>query len=129
MNPPQVHYADLVFNCHVLKKEKSKMGADLHSKERHQQRLQPPAVSLTWHAGKFKVHKLHQRYSLIFLFSISDFEKSLFIFGVFLPVIFLKGRIYQSILAKLNVFIPCTGTALLVAKIVQRNYTQSLLQS
>ena len=26
-----------------------------------QRRLELPAVTLTWHAGKYKVHKLHQR--------------------------------------------------------------------
>jgi len=106
------------------------MGADLHSKERHQQRPQPPAVSLTWHAGKFKVHKLHQRYSLIFFrFPFQTLKKAFLFLVSFCQSFFLKGCIYQSILAKLNVFIPCTGTALLVARIVQRNYTQCLLQS
>ena len=29
-----------------------------------QQRPEPPTVTLTWHACKYKVHKLHQRYIL-----------------------------------------------------------------
>ena len=29
-----------------------------------QQRPESPTVTLTWHACKYKVHKLHQRYSL-----------------------------------------------------------------
>ena len=32
-----------------------------------QQRLESPAVTLTWHACKYKVHKLHQRYPTVTL--------------------------------------------------------------
>ena len=33
-----------------------------------QQRPESPTVTLAWHACKYKVHKLHQRYILIFFF-------------------------------------------------------------
>ena len=39
-------------------------GVNLHSKDvtqAQQQRPQYPTVTLTWHASKYKVHKLHQR--------------------------------------------------------------------
>ena len=42
-------------------------GVNQHSKyvtQAQQQRPQPPTVTLTWHACKYKVHKLHQRYIL-----------------------------------------------------------------
>ena len=32
-----------------------------------QQRSKSPTVTLTWHACKYKVHKLHQRYILIYV--------------------------------------------------------------
>ena len=36
------------------------------SHEQQQQRLQSPTVTLTWHVSKYKLHKLHQRYSQMF---------------------------------------------------------------
>ena len=33
-----------------------------------QQRLESPTLTLTWHASKHKVHKLHERYILWFRF-------------------------------------------------------------
>ena len=48
-------------------------GVNLHSKvvtQVQQQRPEPPTVTLTWHACKYKVHKLHQRYILIGSYTI-----------------------------------------------------------
>ena len=42
-------------------------GIDQRSKDdtpAQQQRPESPTVTLTWHASKYKVHKLHQRYAL-----------------------------------------------------------------
>ena len=36
-----------------------------------QQRPQSPTVTLTWHVCKYKVHKLHQRYSRVLWISIT----------------------------------------------------------
>ena len=35
-----------------------------------QQRPESPTVTLTWHACKYKVHKLHQRYMLNFMYLV-----------------------------------------------------------
>ena len=43
------------------------MGVNLRAKsvtQVHQQRPELPTVTLTWHACKYKVHKLHQWYIL-----------------------------------------------------------------
>ena len=49
------------------KVESIRKGVNQRSKDvtqTQQQRPESPAVTLTWHAGKYKVHKLHQRYIL-----------------------------------------------------------------
>ena len=46
-----------------------------------QQRPESPTVTITWHVCKYKVHKLHQRYSLMFfsfLFVCCFFSQSNF---------------------------------------------------
>ena len=47
--------------------ESTHRGVNWRSKDvtqTQQQRPESPAVTLTWHACKYKVHKLHQRYFL-----------------------------------------------------------------
>ena len=44
--------------------ESTQKGVNLHPKDvtqTQQQRPESPTVTLTWHASKYKVHKLHQR--------------------------------------------------------------------
>ena len=51
------------------------MGVNQRSKQVtqvQQQRLQSPMVTLTWHACKYKVHKLHQRFVLV---KLSSFQR------------------------------------------------------
>ena len=59
-------------------KESTHKGVNYRSKyltQVQQQRPESPTVTLTWHACKYKVHKLHQRYflKLFFLFFFSFF--------------------------------------------------------
>ena len=37
-----------------------------------QQRLESPTVTLTWHANKYKVQQLHQRYILMYIICIRE---------------------------------------------------------
>ena len=51
----------------LFKKESTNKGGNQRSKyvtQVQQQRSKSPTVTLTWHACKYKVHKLHQRYIL-----------------------------------------------------------------
>ena len=43
---------------------------DIKPSTHHHQRPESPTVTLTWHACKYKVHKLHQRYILLFGISL-----------------------------------------------------------
>ena len=40
---------------------------DLSLSHKYNNRPDSPSVTLTWHACKCKIHKLHQRYSLMYI--------------------------------------------------------------
>ena len=64
---PSVGINNNGYNEHFVQKQSAHDGVNQRSKDvtqTQQQRPESPAVTLTWHASKYKVHELHQRYIL-----------------------------------------------------------------
>ena len=59
---------------------------------KHNNKSESPTITLTWHACKYKVHKLHERYILFILF--------IFIFltrDTFVPLVGQTGEIIKQL--------------------------------